>query len=178
VVQIFKSFILVAMHSIYIPHLLRQPQATQIVYLDGPIPELETLMPVKGEVRIRHGGTFLEVWVRAETIVNLVCDRCTQSYNYRLELATTELIWLESEPEAPILAERELHWEDLSEHLPPEGHFELDTWLYEQFTLALPMQRLCGKSCQSPRPTSLSVDLSTDRRWSALEILKQQLGSP
>jgi len=162
------------MYPIHIPHLLRQPQATQIIHLDGAIPDLDALTPVKGQVKIRHGGTFLEVGVSAETIVNLTCDRCIQSYNYRLTLETSELIWLEAPTPETLPPERELAWEDLSEQLPPDGDFDVDAWLYEQFTLALPLQRLCGKDCQPPAVSQAEV-APTDRRWSALEILKEQL---
>lgn len=171
------------MQSIYIPHLLQQPQRTQTLYLDGNIPHLETLTPVRGEMKIRHGGTFLEVGVEAETIVTLICDRCAQQYNDRLVLNTSELIWLDKEASqnANYPQEREVSWEDLSETLPPDGHFDIDTWLYEQFTLALPLRRLCGKDCRPPltdpanQEIKSNLEKAVDHRWSALEILKQQL---
>lgn len=165
------------MQSLYIPHLLQQPQRTQILHLDCEVSGLETLTPIRGEMKVRHGGTFLEVGVQAETIVTMICDRCAQQYNDRLFLNTSELIWLDKETETPQphSQEREIAWEDLSESLPSDGHFSVETWLYEQFTLAFPLRRLCGKDCQPPQVTDLASENSGDRRWSALEILKQQL---
>lgn len=164
------------MQPIYIPHLLKMPQARQTLYLDQMVPELETLTPVRGELVVRHGGTFLEVTIQAETIVTLLCDRCLQTYNHRLVLETSELIWLDkSRQEALAGTERELTWEDLSEMLPPDGHFDVDRWLYEQLMLAHPLRQLCGKACQLP--TTAPAETGQDQRWSALEILKQQLSS-
>ncbi|MGL5034337.1 MAG: YceD family protein [Microcystaceae cyanobacterium] len=163
------------MQSLYIPHLLQQPQRTQVLHLDCEVPGLETLTPIRGEMKVRHGGTFLEVGVQAETIVTMICDRCAQQYNDRLALSTSELIWLDKDTEEVQPQEREVAWEDLSESLPSDGHFSVETWLYEQFTLALPLRRLCGKDCQPPQVKDLDSENSGDRRWSALEILKQQL---
>lgn len=164
------------MQPIYIPHLLKMPQTRQTLYLDQMVPELESLTPVRGELTVRHGGTFLEVTLKAETIVTLLCDRCIQNYNHRLVVETAELIWLDkTQEEGGLGAERELAWEDLSETLPPDGHFDAEKWLYEQLMLAHPLRRLCGKSCQAPVPPP--AEALRDQRWSALEILKQQLSS-
>lgn len=163
------------MQPVYIPHLLQQPQRTQILHLDQLFPLLETLTPIRGEVKIRHGGTFLEVGIQAETIVTLTCDRCTQTYNDRLVLNTSELIWLENrQNELDYPQEREVSWEDLSESLPPDGHFDVENWIYQQFSLALPLRQLCGKNCQPPLVTSQDAE-PLDQRWSALEILKEHL---
>jgi len=163
------------MQTIYIPHLLQHPQRTQILHLDQTLPLLDTLTPIRGELKIRHGGTFLEVGIQAETIVTLTCDRCTQTYNDRLVLNTSELIWLEErQNELDHPQEREVSWEDLSESLPPDGHFDVENWIYQQFSLALPLRQLCGKNCQPPVVTAQEAT-PLDQRWSALEILKGQL---
>ncbi len=166
------------MQSIYLPHLLKMPQSSQTLYLDGMVTGLETLTPVRGEIRVRHGGTFLEVTATAETIVTLLCDRCAQTYNHRLAVDASELIWLNKQEENPKYpSERELTWEDLSEMLPPDGHFDSEGWLYEQLMLAHPLRRLCGKNCQPPAVEEAEAQALRDQRWSALEILKQQLSS-
>lgn len=164
-----------AIQPIYLPHLLKQPQSTQVFQIDQAITNLETLTPVRGKIRVRHGGTFLEVTAQAETIVTLNCDRCTQNYNQRLELDTKELLWLDRELETSTARERELSWDDLSEVLAPDSHFDLETWLYEQLNLALPLKNLCGKDCQAPAmPGDESLN-GFDRRWAVLADLKQQL---
>lgn len=163
--------------AIYIPHLLNFPNRTQSLIVDENVSGLDTLTPVRGEITVRHGGTFLEVTVKAETIITFICDRCTQNYNQRLTLDTTEIIWLDKQLDEPqkFPTEREVAYEDLSETLSPEGHFEVEKWLYEQLSLAFPLRRLCGNDCQAPVETISEVQDSLDGRWSALEILKQQL---
>jgi uncharacterized protein len=163
--------------AVYIPHLLYFPSRTQTLIIDENISDLETLTPVRGEMTVRHGGTFLEVIIKAETIITFICDRCTQHYNQRLSLDQSEIIWLDKEADAPqkFPQEREVAWEDLSENLSPEGHFEVEKWIYEQLSLAFPLRRLCGNDCQPPLSNSPEIETNFDGRWSALEILKKQL---
>lgn len=165
------------MHSIYIPQLLKAKERTKEIQLDETLPGLDTLTPVRGKMSVRHGGNFLEVKVMAETIITLTCDRCLKQYNHRLTLETSEIIWLDKNAHIPETypQEREIVWEDLSESLAPDDDFEPDRWLYEQLSLALPFRKLCSKDCQQPVPPSLDNGSSIDGRWSALEILKQQL---
>jgi len=59
------------METIFIPHLLKSPDRQRVIIIDNFIPGLETLTPVRGTLLVRHGGNFLEVSVKAETIVNL-----------------------------------------------------------------------------------------------------------
>lgn len=56
--------------------------------------ELDSLMPVRGQIRARHHGSVLEVEGEAETIVNLCCDRCLQLYNLPLSASVHELLEL------------------------------------------------------------------------------------
>ncbi|MDJ0730560.1 MAG: YceD family protein [Crocosphaera sp.] len=165
------------MQAIYIPHLLNAPNRTQTLVFDDFIPQLETLTPFRGKMRIRHGGTFLEVGVQGETIMTLTCDRCLQQYNRRLSLDTSEIIWLDKDAELQqnYPQEREVAWEDLSETLSPDGHFDPQSWLYEQLSLAVPLRQLCGKDCQPPTAKTDENEPIIDSRWASLEALKQKL---
>lgn len=165
------------MEAIYIPHLLKAPKKTAEIIVDDNISELATLTPVKGKIQVRHGGNFLEVRSQAETITTLVCDRCLQHYNHRLAVDTSELIWLESELEniEDLPTEREVSVEDLSEVLPPNGHFDPERWLFEQLSLALPLRQVCGENCPGAAKTPLKEEFKVDSRWSTLAALKEQL---
>ena len=166
------------MEAIYIPHLLKAPRRKAEIIVNDEIADLDTLVPVKGKVVVRHGGNFLEVTSQAETITTLVCDRCLQHYNHRLAIDTSELIWLESELEVEdIPTEREVSLEDLSETLPPNGHFDPEAWLFEQLSLALPLRKVCGDSCPGTTTKATSEEHHVDRRWSSLAALKEQLNS-
>ena len=164
-----------AMQPIYIPHLLKLPNSSQSIHVDQMIGAMETLTPVRGQITVRHGGTFLEVAAQAETIVTLTCDRCTQCYNQRLEINTKELLWLDRQSDEVLASERELSWDDLSEAVAPDSHFDVSNWLYEQLSLALPLQNLCGNNCQPPPLPESDTALGIDHRWAALADLKQQL---
>ena len=166
------------MEAIYIPNLLKAPGKTTEVIINDLIAGLDTLTPVRGKLIVRHGGNFLEVSVEAETIVTLICDRCTQNYNHRLKIATSELIWLEATASdlANLPLEREVLLEDLSENLDPTGYFEPQTWIYEQLSLAMPMRQVCGSSCPgATQVTSVPETPQIDNRWASLASLKEQL---
>lgn len=165
------------MEAIYIPHLLKAPKRQLEIIVTEQIPGFTTLTTIKGRIVIRHGGNFLEVTAQAETIVTMTCDRCLQNYNHRLVVDTKELIWLASTIETvdDLPTEREVSIEDLSETLPPNGHFKPETWLYEQLSLAIPLRQLCGEECQGAAKTSTSAESHIDPRWSSLAALKNHL---
>jgi len=165
------------MEPIYIPHLLKAPQRTAKIIVEDSISGLDTLVPVKGSISVRHGGNFLDIASQAETITTLVCDRCLQHYNHRLAIDTSELIWLESELESAedIPNEREVSLEDLSETLPPNGHYDPEAWLFEQLSLALPLRKVCGENCPGASQPEALNEHYTDSRWSSLAALKEQL---
>ncbi len=165
------------MEAIYIPHLLKAPKRRAEIIVHDPISNLNTLTPVKGKIFVRHGGNFLEVASQAETITTLTCDRCLQQYNHRLAIDTSELIWLESELEKieDIPTEREVSLEDLSETLPPNGHFDPEAWLFEQLSLALPLRKVCGENCPGAAQAPKKEEDSLDHRWSSLAALKDKL---
>ncbi|MEM7593097.1 MAG: YceD family protein [Cyanobacteria bacterium P01_A01_bin.83] len=167
------------MEAIYIPHLLKAPNRRVEIIIDDSIASLETLVPVKGAIRLRHGGNFLEVTAQAETIVTLICDRCLQHYNHRLAIDTSELIWLASELDNPadIPNEREVSLEDLSETLPPNGHYDPEAWLFEQLSLALPLRKVCGDNCLGANQKATVNENHVDNRWASLAALKEQLRS-
>ncbi|NER81195.1 MAG: DUF177 domain-containing protein [Leptolyngbya sp. SIO1D8] len=169
------------MNSIYIPHLLNAIDRTRSLVFEASFDELETLTPVRAQVSVRHGTTFLEVQGQAQTIVTLTCDRCLQQYNHRLSIDTQEIIWLDDsadiEQDGPL--EQEMAPEDLVESLSPYGYFDPDTWIYEQVCLALPQRRICDPNCQGlviEEHVSLTKNSNViDHRWSALAALRQQL---
>ena len=165
------------MEAIYIPQLLKAPERKEEIKFYEPISGLDTLTPVKGLMSVRHGGTFLEVLAQAETIVTLTCDRCLQNYNHRLSVDTSEIIWLEEQKVTAdsFLSEKEVSLEDLSETLPPNGYFKPDVWLYEQLSLAMPMQKVCGPDCQGADSPKKITEPSVDSRWSSLAALKEHL---
>jgi uncharacterized protein len=165
------------MERIYIPQLLKAVDQTETIPVREHLAELETLTPVQGGVRVTHRAGYLEVSAQAEAIVTLTCDRCLQQYNHRLVVDASEVIWLQEpiEPEEEG-AEYEVAFDDLVETLPPNGFFDPETWLYEQFCLALPQRQLCDPQCQGiPLKESGKTLGAVDRRWASLEALRNQL---
>lgn len=166
------------METLYIPQLLKALNHTIEIPLEETIAEINTLTPIRGSMTVRHGGTFLEVKIDAETITTLTCDRCLKQYNHRLILKTSELIWLDKNAdefeELPL--EREVHVDDLSESLPIDGHFDPHKWLYEQICLSLPTRQICGENCQgAPKIKQEEKPTIIDSRWASLEALKNKL---
>lgn len=168
------------MDSIYIPQLLSAPNQTVEVDIHDYLPELETLTPVQGSVRVAHRGNYLEVAGKAEAIVTLACDRCLQQYNHRLSLDVSELIWLqESVDDVSSDTEIEVPYEDLVETLPPQGYFSPSAWLYEQLCLEIPQRKLCDKKCPGIKVENQQSAGSTkvDHRWASLEALRNHLSN-
>lgn len=162
------------MKPIYIPDLLKLPQQTKTIEFEELIAGIECLTPTRGKIKIGHKGTYLEVKAVAETIVTLTCDRCLQNYNHRIHLDTSELIWLNryDDKELSWRNEKELSTEDLNESIPSNGDFEPTTWLYEQLSLAMPVQQLCSEDCQPPQYQKTDQEIPIDSRWSSLVSLK------
>ena len=166
------------MDKIYIPQLTRAPQQTEVIHFNEPVPGLETLTPVQGQLKVTHQGSYLDVSAKAETIVTLMCHRCLQQYNYRLSIAPSELIWLNetSDVAEPVLLDRDITPEDLLETLPPKGYFDPATWLYEQLCLEIPQRQLCDQACEGIELTNIDTPApAIDRRWASLETFKDQL---
>jgi len=166
------------MEAIYIPQLTKAPEQTEVIQVQEFLPNLETLTPIRGHIRVTHRGNFLEVATQAETIITLTCHRCLQQYNHRLAVDTSEIIWLDEAAEQPDDGplEREVALEDLVETLPPRGYFHPGEWLYEQMCLEIPQRQLCDEQCAGIQTdTSKVSEKSTDQRWASLEALKKQL---
>lgn len=166
------------MESIYVPQLLRAPEQTRSVQIDDYFPDLATLTPVQGVVKVTHRGNYLDVFGKADTIVTLTCDRCLQQYNHRLVVDTSEIIWLREsieELEDEIL-EREVPLDDLVESVDPNGSFDAGQWLYEQLCLAIPQRQICDQTCAG---IAIEADTASksliDHRWAALEALRNSL---
>jgi uncharacterized protein len=165
------------MKKIYIPQLLNSPNQQEKIEINDIVANFPSLTPVRGVMLIRHGGSFLEVILKVETIITLICDRCLQQYNHRLSIDSSEIIWLDNREDEWNLesSEREIQLEDLSETLPPEGHFDSLAWLFEQLSLALPLRQLCDLNCQNVPQYRETPEATLDRRWAGLEMLKNQL---
>ena len=168
------------MQAIHIPQLLRAVEQTETIEVQDHLPDLDTLMPVQGAIRVTHRGNYLEVSAKAEAIVTLTCDRCLQQYNHRLSIDVSEIIWLQETAaavEEDLFDQDFISTEGLIESLPPRGYFEPDRWLYEQLCLEIPPRKLCDPKCAGiqlsdewPVPT-----VTVDHRWASLEALKKQM---
>ena len=167
------------MEPIFIPRLLKAPQQQEVLTIDENLADLETLTPVRGSVTVAHRQTYLEISATAAAIVTLVCDRCLQNYNTRLQVETSELIWLQRPNELEDLPnEREVSLDDLEESVDPHGYFNPETWLYEQFCLEMPLRKVCDpENCAGADTTETEQAPKVDARWAKLADLKQQLSS-
>ncbi|MEB3295460.1 MAG: YceD family protein [Synechococcales bacterium] len=166
------------LEPIHIPRLQRLREQTETLEFNEPLADLETLTPVKGQVRVSHKGNYLDVAGQAETIVTLSCHRCLQQFNHRLQMTATEMIWL-TDGEAPpdvndLPFDEDLDVDAMVESLPKDGNFDAAGWVYEQLCLAMPQRQLCDANCagiELPQTASQNPD----RRWAGLEVLRAQL---
>ncbi|HTL88964.1 MAG TPA: YceD family protein [Leptolyngbya sp.] len=167
------------MDAIHIPRLTQTPGQNQTIEFKTFLKDLKTLTPVQGQLTLSHRGNFLEVSARAETIVTLTCHRCLQQFNYRLEIAPSELIWLDETAdqldELPL--DRDLSMDDLVETLSPNGYFDPETWLYEQLSLEIPQRQLCEQSCTGIEVADEIKNPGIDQRWASLQSLKGRLSN-
>ncbi len=165
------------MDAIYIPGILSAPNQTKTLEFREYLPDLATLTPVQGQLKVSHHGNYLEVSAQVETIMTLTCDRCLKQYNHRLKARPQEMIWLETADVDALPLEREVSMEDLVESLHPQGYLEPSEWLYQQLCLAIPHRKLCDRACPGIAVAQDSTDTqpSVDRRWAGLAALKQNL---
>ena len=163
------------MRAIHIPQILTAPNRTISLDVAEHLPELETLTPVTGEMSITHEGTYLNVSAQANAIMTLECDRCLNSYNARIQVNASELVWLEEAVPEASGVETEVELEDLVESLSPQGYFHPGDWLYEQMCLAIPQKQICRPDCQGIEVKNNPPQIEIDHRWAALSSLKQQL---
>jgi len=167
------------MDAIYIPQLAQASKPIEEIEVKEFLPGLNTLTPVRGNVRVEHRGNFLQVTAQAEAIMTLSCNRCLQQYNHRVLVNTSEIIWLdEAEVEEEFLAEREVALDELVESVSPYGYFHPSAWLYEQMCLEIPQRQLCEEKCvgiQQNQDIETTEDKAIDSRWASLQSLKKQL---
>jgi len=151
--------------------------------VDQPLDELESLTPVRGELKVVHRGNILEVSGNASTIVTLRCDRCLQYFNHPLSFRHQEVVWLGDQArEQGVDAETviaggsevlELDPDGLCESLDPTGDFDPKHWLFEQLSLQLPLVNRCGSECPGPDLTATqAASEPIDPRWASLKNLK------
>lgn len=162
------------MEKLYLPQLEKAVDATAIIEVQEFIKELETLTPVQGVVKVIHQGSFLEVKAQAHAIVTLTCDRTLNQFNHRLSVNVSELIWLAEPITTKFSKEQEINIEDLVESLPPNGYFDVETWLYEQLCLAIPFQKIApdAPSLEEILGTTAPPVPTVDKRWAALANLQ------
>lgn len=165
------------MEAIHIPRLIHCPEHTKTLEFKTLLKDLKTLTPVQGWIKITHQGNFLEISAKAETIVTLTCHRCLQQFNHRLAIEPSEMIWLDETTdqveELPL--DRDLSMDDLVEALPPNGYFDPEIWLYEQFSLEIPQRQLCEQDCRGIEVSDDIINPGIDQRWAALQALKGHL---
>ncbi|NJM28289.1 MAG: DUF177 domain-containing protein [Pseudanabaena sp. RU_4_16] len=161
------------MDRIYIPQLEKASQQTELLQVDERLTGLESLIPVKGQLRVVHQGTFLQVDAQVETIVTLSCDRCLQQYNHRLVADVSEVLWFEAEgPDLGV----DITLDGPVETLSPHGYFECEDWLYQQLCLEWPQRQICSPACTGMDPSLMTTGSDNgDGRWAALAALKQAL---
>ena len=145
--------------------------------MDQPIAGLPSLTPVRGSLRVEHHGNALEVEGRADTIVTLCCDRCLQHYNQPLRVLCRELLEMVGAPgPAPspsaALESDFVVGEDLDDRLDPRGSFDPERWLFEQFSLQLPLVNRCSEDCPGPPVWAGGTAEAIDPRWAALTTLR------
>ena len=161
------------LRSIPLKDLLQAPNCTRECGFRQEIANFDSLTPVEGAVTVVHRGNFVEVSGQFSAIVTLDCHRCLNAYNHRLQAEVEEILWLEK-PQPHVGQEVEVGVDDLVETLDPDGFFDIEDWVYQQLCLSLPQKQICAEDCSGVAVDSVKEQL-TDRRWSALQQLKQQL---
>jgi uncharacterized protein len=143
--------------------------------------ELESLTPVRGQLRAVHRGNILELDGEASTIVTLCCDRCLQQFNHPLRFETHEVLWLGEQAREQGMdlesvleaggAVIELDPDELTESMDPRADFDPEHWVFEQLNLQLPVVNRCGSDCPGPNLNAAVADEPIDPRWAALKKL-------
>ncbi len=155
----------------------------KIWLIEGYLKNFATFTPISGIIKADSKGNLLQLKGKANTAVNLSCDKCLTSFNYKLEFETDEMIWIGKE---------DLNLEDLKlevsssqlasivDFIDPNENFDPAHWLFEQLNLRMPLLNICGDHCpgspqiNSPEKISHGQNDSgeqqqIDSRWIALK---------
>ena len=159
-----------------IPELRALPEGKHW-QVDQPIADLSSLTPVRGDLRIVHHGTAIEVSATVDTIVTLTCARCLHDFNAPIHADVRELLEFSGEPSRHPEGSAEALADDQDERIDPRGNFDPERWLFEHLSLRLPLVNRCGDDCPGP-PCWSSSPTEADPRWAALRSLSPQSSSP
>jgi len=159
-----------ALRPVSIADLLGAAESELSFSVDQPIAALQSAVPVKGSLRLWLEGPLLRVEGKAETSVELRCDRCLQPFQQRLTAQASERIALGTST-ADLDEALAFDAEGISEQIDPQGSFDPEQWLYEQLTLQLPLVNRCGRQCPGPASWGNAEPLA-DPRWAALKKLQ------
>ena len=106
--------------------------------------------PVRLHVDVFRTGERFRLTGRVQTVVELPCSRCLESYRLPVD-APFDLVY---HPQAVNVGEGELEVEDedLSTAFYEDDEIDLGQLMREQFYLALPMKPLCSDECRGLCP--------------------------
>ncbi len=134
-----------SLKPIYIKDLisLSSPKLWEIY---GYIDSIKTASPISGSLSAWTEGQALKVKGNLQTILDLICDRCLQTFKHNLKFDIEELICIKgNRPYMEIIQE-----DYFADYLDPNSTFNPERWIFEQFSLQMPLLNICGSDCTAP----------------------------
>lgn len=127
-------------------------EGTRLIITDEawfPDHELERRGKVAATVFLRRDGKRVFVQGTLSATVQLVCDRCLESYPQQLDDGfQVEFELVDDDGRVPLTGEHEIEAEEMDTIFLDEPAIDLFEVLQQQVFLALPDKLLCGDDCQ------------------------------
>ncbi len=131
------------------------PEGLELEFIDGDGGLIKDCFPIKTPIKanvfLKRYGVNVKVKGKVETILILMCDRCTEEFDFKI----SEEIKVELQPVGILKRFHEeirLNKEDLDVTFYDGNEIDVGEVIREQILLAVPMRKLCKPGCRGLCP--------------------------
>lgn len=132
---------------IEIEDLKNSPEKQVVVDFNEYLAELGNSEDVIGKITVKLMPYGVNIKGNLKTEIDLCCDRCLSSFNYKINTHMNEDFLFDSLVQEGI-KEIELHPGDLVNELTDKAVIDLTDIVYQTMILELPTQSLCSENCK------------------------------
>ena len=136
--------------KISIEELENKPDKTIDCHFENEITELNSIGPIKADLKIVSLGEFIEITGNVKGILKLECDLCLDEFEYNLDFNLNEMFAKNSLQEE-YGQETELKNGQFITDLNGENEIDIYDLLYQSVILNLPNKKVCGINCKGDK---------------------------
>ncbi len=133
-----------------------------IAHLIPEVDEYVKIIDASGRLELHKKGADIEITGHISAAVQLVCDRCLDTFNRQVDTDFFYLLQPKDEFGQGLGEEYHLSKEDIDVFWYEDGQIKGEELFREQILLQLPMRILCSDKCKGLCP-SCGVDLNREQ---------------